>query len=316
MADFETYVNDQFPLRDRWVSLKSRTERLIGKRENNGVFFGAQDTLLVKQEEPDMADLEKKLGYLDAMVEKAGVPVYFSLIPSSAAIWADRLPENAPTADQKAIIDGLSGGTTARYYDTYAALAAHSGEDIYYRTDHHWTTLGAYYGYAALMEAMGLEPTPLSHYTPTVVSDQFYGTTYSSSGVRWVAPDAITAYVPGDGVEVTSWFTGQPEEGRLYAPEYLEQKDKYSYFLGGNQPLCVIEGQKEDGPRLLIVRDSYTDSMAPFLLANCSEIHLFDLRYNRAPLSSYIQENGIDAAVVLYSLSNFTSDANLFLLAQ
>ena len=316
MSDFETYVNDQFPLRDGWVSLKSRAERFIGKHENNGVFFGDRDTLLVKLEQPDQADLDKKLTYLDTMVQKAGVPVYFSLIPSSAAIWADRLPDNAPTADQKAILDRLSSASLALYYDTYSALADHSEEDIYYRTDHHWTTLGAYYGYAALMQAMGMEPVPLSQYTPTVVSDRFYGTTYSTSGVRWVAPDTITTYVPEDGIEVTSWFTGEPEEGRLYAPEYLEKKDKYSYFLGGNQPLCVIRGQNTDGPRLLIVRDSYTDSMAPFLTAHFSEIHLVDLRYNRTPLSTYIQENQIDAAVVLYSLSNFISDNNLFLLGQ
>jgi len=316
MSDFETYVNDQFPLRDGWVSLKARAELLTGKHENNGVFFGDRDTLLVKLAPPDMDELAQKMEYVDTLVQQAGVPVYFSLIPSSAAIWADRLPDNAPTADQKAIIDRLSGSTLALYYDTYAALAAHSGEDIYYRTDHHWTTLGAYYGYAALMEAMGLEPTPLSDYTPTVVSDRFYGTSYSTSGVRWLPPDSITAYVPGDGVAVTSWFTGQPQEGRLYAPEYLAQKDKYSYFLGGNQPLCVIQGKDPNGPRLLLVRDSYSDSMAPFLIANCSEIHLFDLRYNRTPLSSYLRDNGIDAAVVLYSLPNFISDANLFLLAQ
>ena len=316
MSAFETYVNDQFPLRDGWVSLKSRTERWLGKSENNGVFFGDKDTLLVKLEAPNMAELDQKCSYLDAMAEQSGIPVYFSLIPSSAAIWADRLPDNAPVLDQKALIDRLFASTPAISYDTYSALAAHSDEDIYYRTDHHWSTLGAYYGYTALCTALGLEPTPLSDYTPTVVSDSFYGTTYSTSGVRWIAPDRITAYVPADGIRITSYFTGEPEEGRLYAPEFLDKKDKYSYFLGGNQPLCVIEGNNPQGPKVLLVRDSFSDSMVPFLTAQCSQIHLVDLRYNRAPLSVYVQDNHMDAAVVLYSLSNFISDNNLFLLAQ
>ncbi len=316
MEEFEDYVTDQFPLRDAFVGLKAATERAVGKQENNGVFFGKQDTLLTRFEAPDEGLVEKNTAAVDTFAQQAGVPVYFGLIPTSTAIWADRLPANAPTEDQQTMIESIYDGITAQTVDCYAALWEHRTEDIYYRTDHHWTTLGAYYGYAALMEAMGMEATPLEDYTPTVVSDQFYGTTFSSSGVRWVVPDSITAYVPEDGVTVESNFTGTLEEGRLYAPEYLEKKDKYSYFLGGNQPLCILRTEHADGPRVLIVRDSYTDSLAPFLTADFSEIHLVDLRYNKTNLREYIQEHDIDCAVVLYSLSNFVTDNNLFLLGR
>lgn len=317
MEKFEDYVTDQFPLRDAFVGLKAASELALGKQENNSVFFGAEDTLLNKFSEPDMEQVEKNIQAVNTFGKNAPVTVYFSLIPSSTAIWSDRLPENAPTLDQKALIDQLAGEVTdAIYYDTYSFLWDHREEDIYYRTDHHWTTLGAYYGYEALMDNLGMEATPLDSYTPTVVTDEFYGTIFSSSGVRWVKPDTITTYVPEDGITVESNFTGTMEEGRLYAPEYLEKKDKYSYFLGGVQPLCVIRTEHADAPKLLIIRDSYSDSLAPFLTANFSEIHLIDLRYNRTSINDYIVENDIDCALVLYSLSNFVSDNNLFLLAR
>ena len=110
----------------------------------------------------------------------------------------------------------------------------------------------------------------------------------------------------------------RPSEGSLYVDQYLSVKDKYSYFLGGQQqPLCVIEsGKVPDGPKVLIIRDSYTDSLAPFLTERFSEIHLFDLRYNATSVRDYIAQNDIDSVVVLYSFSNFATDKNLFLLGR
>lgn len=316
MTDFEKYCNDQFFLRDGWVSMKSTAERLAGKQENNGAYFGKEDTLISRFDRPDEKRLEGNIGYVNQFAANAGVPVYFSLVPSSAAVWADRLPSGAPSADQKAILDAAAAGSNAVWYNTYTKLWDHRSEELYYRTDHHWTSLGAYYGYTALMEALGMEPVPLEHYQKETVSDSFYGTVFSSSGVRWVKPDKIDLYVSDPGVEVTSWFSGKPEQGQLYAWDKLEGKDKYTFFMGGNQALGVVKNPHVDGPKLLIVRDSYTDSMVPFLTAHFSEIHLIDLRYYRYSIPQYIRDNGIDAAAVLYSVANFTSDTNLFTLRQ
>lgn len=316
MTDFETYCNDQFALRDGWVAMKSTAERAVGKHENNGVYFCADDTLISRFDAPDQKRIDTNLGYVDQFVEKAGVPVYLSLIPGAVSIWSDRLPAGAPNADQKAIIDAIAGKTTARYFDTYRNLWDHRDEDLYYRTDHHWTSLGAYYGYVSLMDALGMESVPLSSYTKQTVSDRFYGTTFSSSGVRWVRPDSIDVYVPDPGVQVTSWFTGEPVEGSLYHPEKLTLKDKYTFFMGGNQSVGVVKNPNVDGPRLLLLRDSYTDSLVPFLTRHFSEIHLIDLRYYRYSIPQYIRDNSIDTAVVLYSASNFVTDTNFFTLRQ
>ena len=238
------------------------------------------------------------------------VPVYFGLIPSAAEVWADRLPAGAPTADEQAIIEEMYSAVQAQTVDLCTPLNAHRDEDLYYRTDHHWTSLGAYYGYTALMDAMGLEAEPLDQSGKTTVSDSFYGTLFSRSGVRWVAPDQIDRYISEDGVEVTSYPEGSPVEGSLYVDRFLQEKDQYSSFLGGNQPLCVIRTEHTDAPRVLVIRDSYTDSLAPFLTQNFSEIHLFDPRMNLTSVKGYVEENQIDSVVVLYSIANFTAEGN------
>lgn len=319
MENAEKYVSDHIAGRDLWVAAKAWGERLSGKQENNGVYFAAQDTLINRVEEPDgetWEQLDQNLEYLDQLVSNAGVPVYFGLIPSAAQVWHDRLPDGAPTADEAAIIETLYSRTAARTVDLLSVLSAHSGEELYYRTDHHWTSLGAFYGANALFEAMGLEPLNLNDYQKTTVTTDFYGTTFSTSGVRWVRPDAIDTYIPGDGVKVTSWFTGKPEEGSLYVDSYLDKKDKYSYFLGGNQSLCVIETEHTDAPKVLIIRDSYSDSLAPFLTERFSQIHLFDPRYNLTSVKDYVEQNGIDQVVVLYSFQNFATDSNLFVMSR
>ncbi|MEG2455817.1 MAG: DHHW family protein [Oscillospiraceae bacterium] len=319
MKDFETYVTDQFVGRDGWIALKSTTEKSLGKQENNGVYLCEKDTLISRFDKPldDRAKnlIDKNYGYVNKLAAKAGVPVYFSLIPGKVSAWADRLPEGAPNDDEYAYI--LRGEETdAKWIDSYGPLMAHRNEDIYYRTDHHWTSLGAYYGYAAIAQGMGFSPTPLTDYTKTVQSTEFFGSTFSSSGVRWVKPDTIETYVPGTSATVTNYFDVKAEPGTMYDLPKLAVKDKYAMFFGGNKPLTVIKSTvaPKEAPKLLVIRDSYSDSMAPFLTANFSEIHLFDPRYYKISPTKYAADHHIDQILVLYSVANFVSDGNLFVL--
>ena len=318
MEDFEDYITDQFPLRDRWIRLKALSERALGKQENNGVYLGADgQTLFAQFSAPDPDALAQRMGYVNKLADNLDVPVYFSIIPDKSYVWADRLPANAPNVD-----DGWINGTAKalagqrlRYIDLYGAL---NGDDVFYRTDHHWTTMGAYQGYAALAGAMNGSSAVLD-YEPTLVSDSFYGTTYSSSGAGWIKPDEMYTWVPEGGENgrllVYRYPEGEPVEGSLYDLSRLEVKDKYSMFLGGNQPLCFIHNPEGQNGRLLVVRDSYSDSLAPFLSLDYQEVHLFDLRYNNTSLKQYVANYHIDQVLVLYSASNFSTDANLFKLA-
>ena len=317
MEDFEDYITDQFPLRDQWIRLKALSERTLGKQENNAVYFGADgQTLFAQYTAPSADELAKRMGFVNALADNLDVPVYFSLVPDKSCVWADRLPANAPNVDDGRTNEAARAlaGQRVRYIDLYGTL---NGGDVFYRTDHHWTTMGAYQGYAALADAMNGSVTALD-YAPTLVSDSFYGTTYSSCGAGWIKPDEMYTWVPegGDNGQflVYRYPEGEPVEGSLYDLSKLEVKDKYSMFLGGNQPLCFIYNPEGAG-RLLVIRDSYSDSLAPFLALDYQEVHLFDLRYNNKSLKQYVADYSIDQVLVLYSVSNFSTDINLFKLA-
>lgn len=318
MEDFEDYIVDQFPLRDWWINLKARSEKLLGKQENNKVYFGTDgQTLFAQYTRPTLEELEKRVGYVNKLADNLSalnVPVYFSLIPDKSFVWADRLPANAPHVDDGSVLTDAEAlcGDNVNWIDLSGALG---GDDAFYRTDHHWSTMGAYQGYLALMTAMNGSATPLD-YEPVLVSDSFYGTTWSSSGASWIEPDEMYTWVPEGAAAVTRYPEGKPVPGSLYDLSKLELKDKYSMFLGGNQPLCVLENPDAQNGRLLVVRDSYSDSLAPFLALDYQEVHLYDLRYNRVPITQYVQENGIDQVLVLYSNANFATDGNLIMMTR
>ena len=320
-SKFEKYTTDQFAFRDTWIMLKAGSELALGKKENNKVYlcdrsYGNADTLLVERfDAPADSTIQSNVNALNQLVEKTGVPVYFALIPGAGEIWKDCLPANAPMDSQKEVIDKAYALSEAVNVDMYGALNEHREEYIFYRTDHHWTTRGAYYGYTALADAMGFPARDISSYDVETVSTDFCGTIYSSSGFFWVEPDYIQRWVEqGENVSITNYPEGKPVMGTLYDDSYLDKKDKYSSFMGGNTPLIQIDTGVEGKPKLLIVRDSYMDSEIPFLLEDFSEIHVLDLRYYKAGLSAYVQQYGIDEILVCYSVYNFSTDTNIFLL--
>ena len=310
--DLEEYFADQFPLRDSWTGLKARAEQLLGKSEFNEVYL-CGDTLISKVPTPDAQLVNNNLSYIQRLAENAQGNVYVGIIPSAAAVWKEKLPYGADTWDQTDFLAAAGEGLPT--VDFNAALTAHAGEPIFYRTDHHWTTLGAFYGANAVLEALGKETLKEDNFTPETVTADFNGTLYSTSGIHWLTPDTMEFWVEEDGLSVRSWRTGKEEEASLYDRSYLSKKDKYSAFLGGNQPLCVIKNEDvTDGSKLLLIRDSYADSMAPFLAQRFSEIHLIDLRQYRMPASAYAAQNGIEDILVVYSVQNFISERNLVLL--
>ncbi len=316
MEDFESYITDQFPLRDGWIKLKAWCEKNIGKKENNGVYLGKDgNTLFAQYTKPSFSDFEKKVGYVNKLGANVDVPVYFALIPDKSFVWADLLPNNAPLVDDGSALK-TAGSLCSGDVKWIDLSQAFSGDKVFYRTDHHWSTIGAYQGYVALMNAMNGKHTELNPDDMKVASDSFYGTTYSSAGAGWVDADTIHTWVEEGKFDVTWYHSGKPEKGKLYDTSKLEVKDKYSMFLGGNQPLCVIKNQQVESGKLLVIRDSYGDSIAPFLGLDYSEVHMWDLRYNRMPLKNYIAENGITQVLVLYSNSNFATDPNLPMLGM
>ncbi len=310
-AGLEKYLEDQFPLRDGWMGLKNRYEYLLGKREFHGVYL-CGGRLIHKIEDTSRA--EQNIGHLQKLTEKTDIPVYVGLIPTAAEVYKNELPAGAENFDQAAYLENVRKSVpNAVWVDIAKWVTSASDVPLFYRTDHHWTSAGAWRGYAALMESMGEQPEPLGR--PETVSEDFYGTLYSTSGVHWLKPDIIERYIAGEKITVEDVHSG--ETHGLYVDSFLEEKDKYASFLGGNAPLYIVRNPEADsGKKLLLVRDSYSDSMAPFLSRHFSEIHMLDLRYYRTSVAQYAEENGMDQIFVCYSVENFVKDVDAVFLGQ
>lgn len=310
MQDFDKYMTDQFILKDDWVGLKSDLERLFQKSENNGVYFG-KDGYLLEKFESKGEYFETNLQAINSFHEKMqDLNTTVMLVPTSVKIYEDKLPLFAKTYDQKQMLLQAKKELNVNLVDVYDVLAEHKKEAIYYKTDHHWTTLGAYYAYQQLLKDWAM--VPYLDYQVKTVSSNFYGTYYFKANNRHLKPDEIQIYLPNEEVDFSLNF-GTQEEALigLYNYDYLNQRDKYSIFLNGNQALTVIKSSIHNGKKLVIFKDSYAHNFAPFLAMHFEEIHLIDLRYFNLNPYDYIRENDFNQALFLYNLSTFGTDTNI-----
>ena len=306
----EEYLADQFPGRDGWVTVKTAIERLSGKKESGGVYFADGGYLIEIQKGFSANQTAMNLRALkilqDAMDEK-GVPMRTMLIPTAAQILAEKLPAYAPNADQTAVTrEAEKAGI--RLADVTEALAEKKDGYIYYMTDHHWTSEGAYYAYAAWMRERGAAPDPLSAWTKEILSENFRGTTYSKVNNPDAPFDVIEAYYKTTEHRV-DYNGGNYVTDSLYERKYLEGTDQYAVFLNSNQSTTVVSGSGEG--RLLILKDSYANCFAQFCADDFEETHLIDLRFFPGSVKDYIAEKGITEVLVLYNIPNFTSDTGV-----
>ncbi len=314
--DYETYTNDQFYLRDQWISLKSLGESSLGKIENNGIVFGDDGYMFDKLNDPDYERIEKNTVYYQEFIEKyPELNITVAFIPNSYTVLEDKVPTGLNNIDQEQyitdILTGLQGDNITKL-DFTPTLSSYSDEYIYYRTDHHWTTLGAYYGYSQFVESVGMEPVPLNHLVPNIVSD-FYGTYYNSAKKYDAQPDEMTWYdIPVSEIQVNY----QPTAG-LYDLDKFSIRDKYSAYLWGNNGFTTIKSDvnqyhvEGETSRIMVIKDSYANSMVPYLLYNYDEIHVVDLRHLVPKMSQIFAENSYDQVLLMYNFKNFAEDINL-----
>ena len=204
----------------------------------------------------------------------------------------------------------VAGGS---FVDVRPTLTAHKSEYIYYRTDHHWTSLGAYYAYSQLCQTLGLTPFDTAAHT-ALTADGFYGTHYAKARTWNAVPDVITYYDLAN--TLTVWnvtAAGQPTEGQttgLYDTEKLSVYDKYAMFLHGNNGLSRVQGNGSG--RILVIKDSYANCFVPYLTANYADIDVVDFRNYNYGLDKLIADNGYDQILVLYNFDSFKSDPYLY----
>lgn len=310
---YETYFTDQFVWRDIWVGMKAASERASGKTENGGIYFAGDGYLIEKP--AAITALDANVKSINRFAAEAGVPVYVALLPNSLCVYDSLLPRYAADGAQETVIaDVYAALENVSAVALAPVMRAHSESYIYYRTDHHPTSLGAYYAYTALAPALGFEPAALTAYTRERVSESFYGTTRARAGAWWVQPDTIELFSRGDDCTLTT-FEGEKSvtQNGLYVRENLAKQDQYTVFLGGNHPRQIIK-RDADGKRLLLIKDSFAHCIAPFLAPHYQQIHLLDMRYFRSSVQDYIRANEIDEVLILYSVHNFETDRNMVFL--
>lgn len=313
---FEAYMDDQFVGRDMWRKLKVTVDRIGGSRLENGVYIGTNGQLLEQIEVADENHLAANIKAIKSFSEShSKIPVRMMLVPDAANVLNHSLPALAKPEDQTQMFSMVRKdlGDSVEWIDVSTELNKHKTEKIYYKTDHHWTTLGAFYAFQAAAPSLGIEGDLSGKYVSYAVSDSFNGMLASKSGVNLGEKEQIDIYVPTE--EDTDLIVDYVDEGKrstsLYDSSKLKEKDQYTVFLGGNSSLLDIRTVSTSTKRLLLVKDSFANSFIPFLTPYYREIVVVDPRYYSGTINDLMDSYRISEVLFLYSGNTFFKDNNI-----
>lgn len=307
---FDSYVADQFPARDAWVSMKSTVDIMSGKTESNHIFLGKDGYLIQDLSLPEEETYQEHMEEIRALMDADPQLSYTALIaPTALSVLSDHLPANAVTGDEEGFFEKVKADIDAMgidFIDVRDALReAAKEEQIYYRTDHHWTTHGAYIAYQALAEAKDL-PGKDTKYSPLLASDSFRGTLSASSGFRTGETDPIHVYIPEPEADYTVFYSAEGiKTASFYHTENLEARDQYTLFLNGNHPEVRIDTASASKKTLLVIKDSYANCFVPFLAGDFKTILMIDPRYYSGDISALVSSEGVTDVLFLYHIGSF-----------
>ncbi|MGB4587838.1 MAG: DHHW family protein [Clostridiaceae bacterium] len=309
----ETFVQDQFPMRDALVNLKSDFQVLLGNNENNGVYLGKDGYLFRKFEDYIEKTFLDNLDAVKSIMRKLGDKLRVLAVPSASLVLEEKLPDHVSADREKETLGFFNtylkknGGSV----DLLEPIASHKDESVYFKTDHHWTQYGAYLGYTEIMHSYGLEPVDLNKF---IVDNRenFQGTHYSKFRGKFVKGERFTFYQnPKENVEVY-YVAEDRTEKSLFFTQNLDTRDKYKVYLDGNYPLMTIRNHEiMNGEKILVLKDSYANAVVPFLVDSFQEVHLMDLRYYNLSLQDYIEKGGFDKVILLYGMDSYLNDESL-----
>ncbi len=312
--ELTTFASDQFIKRDFWTGTATKVKKAAGYDDVGGVYIGKDHYYFEKILDSDISAsaYSQNLNFVNQFLKKhEKLDSAVMLVPSPGTVLSDKLPRGAQLyradgmyAQAKTMLRGVN------FIDPRQQLAEAAKRDqIYYRTDHHWTGYGAYVGYQTYCEHKKLAFKAYDDFTRTIFTKDFYGTLYSKALDTAAKPDAIESPDPLPKVTVT--YNGE-EHDSIYDESKLKTKDKYAVFFGGNYGKLTIQTEAKNGKTLMILKDSFANSMVPYLLEDYEKIVMIDLRYYRGSLSQDIEEQKVTDLLVLYEMSNFAQDRNLY----
>lgn len=322
--DLEEYLRDQICFRDAWITVKTGIQKACGDTDIGGAYVGKDgyDFEKITPEDVDDKQVDRNVkavqDYFAAASETVGKEhLSFLLVPSSGLVMADKLPKNARLFDQATYIAQIEAALSDyNVIDVRDELTAHNTDDIYYRTDHHWTSEGAYLAYEKWCDSTGKTYTPLSELQKNVVTDRFRGSLYSKILDADSAYDSIWTYGTDDkvfGSAVSVTFDEEKTADSCYDESQLSEKDKYKYFFGDNYgQVQITSGNEAASGNLLVIKDSFANTFVPFAAEQYENIYMIDLRYYNGDIKAYLTEHDITDVLVLYNITNFISDRNIY----
>lgn len=303
------FYSDQISLRNILIELKASCELGMGKNENNGVLLGKDGYLIDTHEYTDQnySFIEKntqRISELLQQLSEIGVSAHAAIVPRKIDVLGDKLPPYYSTARNERAWSfvGENG-----FLDLTGALkAAHGGGDqVFFKTDHHWTSYGAYSAYVEFSSILGFEPLPLESFELYTASDEFFGTTYSSSGFFGASPDTLLLPKNDSGFMTEIIDTGTSFKG-FYDLSYLDKKDKYSVFISGNNAHVSVKSVDGERETLILVKDSFSHALVPYL-AEHFDLEIIDPRYYTDSLTELIENSGTARVLFLYGLDTLAS---------
>lgn len=307
------YASDQLIFRDGLITLKTCLQYASGKRDIGGVYIGKDGQYVDKLLEGDLDSkvFNSNLSAIQLFFDntKKASPktnLYLLPIPTSAVKVRKTLPMGAELFSQEDRLEELKAVTGATYIDLYNDFK-NSDEKLYYKTDPHWTEQGAYLAYTKFCE--NAKKDIATYDLHTLGSDEFKGTLYSKAPLPFSESDSVMLYDTQASDNYTVNIDGAKTKG-IYQKEYLEKKDKYSVFLGGNQSLVTVSGGEGEG-HLLVVRDSFASSMLPYLMKSYESVSLVDTRYFTGSMTALISENNYSDILIMLGVKNLVEDKTL-----
>ncbi|MGN0659589.1 MAG: DHHW family protein [Emergencia sp.] len=319
----ENYTTDQFFCRNTFIKIKTSADRTAGRVESNGVYLCKDSYLMEALETPDPASTEELLTAMKSFKEKyRKLPMFFLLAPNAGGILADKLPAFVQMKDQ----DGAIGSFFSRItdigfhpIDVRGTFRSHASDtQLYYRTDHHWTTDGAFLAYKEAVKQMKL--TDEVSYRPYVVKNDFRGTLASKSGFANGENDLLKIYMPDKDQDYRNSVIYYPDTKtkttEFYQLDNLDTKDAYTVFGGSNHPVYTIQTPVDTEEKLLLIKDSYANSFIPFLSQNFREIVVVDPRYYFDDIDALIKSEGITQVLFLYNANTFFTDSSLKMMLE
>ena len=308
IKNLENYITDHFPFRDTFLGIKSRYELLIGKKEINDVYIGKNEYLFEKYNTPKNTD--KLIEVLNKFKENnLDTNMNLIFVPSSGLVNKDKLPDNVSYDKQEEVLNKIYSKVNMNNINILNRLIEKNKEkELFFRLDHHYNIYGAYYTYLEFCKKNNIQPVELKTQN---LSNEFTGTLYSKTNIYSYTKDIFESYTPDVDLKVNYVMSNRITK-TLFETNMLYKKDKYSYYLNGNHPLIEITTDVTNKKEILIVKDSFANSLIPFLVNHYSKIHVIDPRFYNLSVTEYITENNIENVLIIYGINGIDNDTGIY----